>query len=87
MYHVTHLKYFQYDNTRTDPADIVRRDHHAFFVEEILSFRGDVKKVSTVTFRVKWLAFDESYNSWEPWRLLMNNEVLYKYLIRVNLIT
>ena len=85
MYHVTQLKYFQHDNTRTDPADIARRDHHAFFLEEILSFRGDVRKVSTVTFRVKWLAYDESYNSWEPWRLLIGNEVLHKYLIRVNL--
>ena len=65
--------------------DIARRDHHEFFVEEILFFKGDVKKVSSLTFRVKWLAYDISYNSWEPWKQLMDNAVLHKYLIKVNL--
>ena len=85
IYHVTQLKHSQYDSMRTDPADITRRDHHEFFVAEILSFRGDVNKVSTLTFRVKWLAYDESCYSWEQWRLLMNNEILHKYIFRVNL--
>ena len=67
------------------PTDTARRDHNEFFVKQILSFRGDVTKVSTLTFRVKWLAYDESFNSWEPWKLLMKNEILHKYLMRVNL--
>ena len=85
IYHVSQLKEFRFDPTRTDPMDIARRDHHEFFVEQILSFKGDVKRVSTLTFRVKWLSYNETYNSWEPWKLLMDNQVLHKYLIRLNL--
>ena len=85
MYHVTQLKQFKYDLQNTDPTDIARRDHLEFFVEEILSFKGDVKRVSTLTFRVKWLGYDESHNSWEPWKQLMNTEKLHEFLIKVNL--
>ena len=84
MYHVTQLKQFKYDLQNTDPTDIARRDHLKFFVEEILSFKGDVKRVSTLTFRVKWLGYDESHNSWEPWKQLMNTEKLHEFLIKVN---
>ena len=85
MYHVTQLKAFHFDPTRTDPADIARRDHLEFFIEEILSFKGDIKRVSTLTFHVKWLGYDESYNTWEPWKQLMNTEQLHKFLVKVNL--
>jgi hypothetical protein len=85
MYHVTQLKEFRFDPTKTDPTDVARRDHHEFFVEAILEFKGDIKRVSTLTFHVKWLTCDESMNSWEPWAFLRDNEVLHKYLIKINL--
>ena len=66
MYHVTQLKQFIFDAYYTDPTDIARRDYLEFYVEKILSFKGDIKRVSTLTFLVKWLGYDETHNSWEP---------------------
>ena len=85
IYHVSQLKQFYYNTTQTDPVDIARRDHLEYFIEEILAFEGDIKRVSTLRFHVKWLGYDESYNSWERWGNLMNTEQLHKYLISVNL--
>ncbi len=39
-----------------------------FFVEKILAHRGDVGRLKTLAFHVKWRGFDESFNSWEPWK-------------------
>jgi hypothetical protein len=85
MYHVTQLKPFFYDKDKVDPVDIARRDHLEYFIEKILEFEGDIKRVSTLRFHVKWLGYDESHNSWERWKNLMNTEQLHTYLISVNL--
>ena len=63
MYHVSQLKQFHYNTTQTDPVDIARRDHLEYFVEDILAFEGDIKRVSTSRFHVKWLGYDDSYHS------------------------
>ena len=65
--------------------DIARRDHLEYFIENILGFEGNIKRVSTLRFHVKWLGYDESYNSWIRWKNLMDTEQLHKYLISVNL--
>jgi hypothetical protein len=85
MYHVTQLKPFFYDKDKVDPVDIARRDHLEYFIERILEFDGDIKRVSTLRFHVKWLGYDDSHNSWERWKNLMNTEQLHTYLISVNL--
>ena len=85
MYHVTQLKPFFYDKEKVDPVDIARRDHLEYFIERILAFEGDIKRVSTLRFHVKWLGYDDSHNSWERWKNLMNTEHLHTYLISVNL--
>ena len=76
MYHVTQLKAFKYDPLRTDPTDVARRDHLEYFVERIISFTGDIRKVSTLMFLVKWEGSTESTH--EPWKNLMNNECLHQ---------
>jgi hypothetical protein len=48
--------------------DIARRDYLEFFVEKNLDMTGDVKRVSTLSFLVKWLGYDDTHNSWEPWK-------------------
>ena len=53
MHHVTQLKAFKYDPLQTDPTDIARRYHLLYFVERIISFTGDIRKVSTLMFLVK----------------------------------
>ena len=85
MYHVTQLKQFQYDPTKTDPTDIARRDNLEFFVEKIISYKGDLNKVSTLTFYVKWLGYDDTHNTFEPWKELKDNIKLHEFLKQTNL--
>eukprot|EP00596_Hydrurales_sp_CCMP1899_P005945 CAMPEP_0119046074 /NCGR_PEP_ID=MMETSP1177-20130426/44207_1 /TAXON_ID=2985 /ORGANISM="Ochromonas sp, Strain CCMP1899" /LENGTH=213 /DNA_ID=CAMNT_0007018707 /DNA_START=29 /DNA_END=670 /DNA_ORIENTATION=+ len=60
-------------------------EHLEFFVEKILSMTGDPKRVSTLEFLVKWLGYDDSYNSIEPWANLRDVEVLHNYLLQQDL--
>jgi hypothetical protein len=60
--------------------DIARRDYLEFFVEKILDMTGDVKKVSTLTFLVKWLGYDDTHNSWEPWKNVRDTAEVHVYL-------
>ena len=52
-----------------------------YFVEKILAHRGDIGRLKTLTFHVKWRGYDESFNSWEPWKNLRETEQLHRYLI------
>jgi hypothetical protein len=53
-YHVTDMKPFIFDPLNVNPTDIARRDYLEFFIEIILEMARDVKKVSTLDFKVKW---------------------------------
>jgi hypothetical protein len=75
-YHVTRLREFRFD-----PRDIALRDRDEFYVEKILAHHGDIGKLKTLAFHVKWRGLDESFNSWEPWKNLRETEMLYRYLI------
>jgi hypothetical protein len=46
-----------------------------------LAHRGDVGRLKTLAFYVKWRGFDESFNSWESWKNLRETEMLRRYLI------
>ena len=80
-YHVTRLREFRYDERFDDPRDIALRDKDEYFVEKILAHRGDIGRLKTLTFHVKWRGYDESFNSWEPWKNLRETEMLHRYLI------
>ena len=84
-YHVSDMKTFQYDPLVTNPVDIARRDYLEFFVEKILGMTGDIKKLNSLEFHVKWIGYDESYNSYEPWKNLRDVAVLHDYLKANNL--
>jgi transposase InsO family protein len=79
-YHITDMKPFRYDALKTDPLDIARKDYLEFFIEKILEMEGDKKKVSTFSFLVKWLGYDETYNSWEPWKNVRDTDKVHDYL-------
>ena len=83
LYSADYNKAFKYDPLRTDPTDVARRDHLEYFVERIISFTGDVRKVSTLMFLVKWEGSTETTN--EPWKNLMNKVCLHHFLIKHNL--
>ena len=84
-YHSTQLKKFIFNPARVSPSDVARKDYLEFFVESILSHKGNIKMLSTLEFKVKWLGYDETHNSFEPWKNLRNTEQLHMYLITQNL--
>ena len=51
-----------------------------FFVESIVEHRGDTKRLNSLFFKVKWLNYDDSHNSWEPWNALRICDKLHDYL-------
>jgi hypothetical protein len=74
------MKPFIFDPLQTDPTDIARRDYLEFFVEKIISMTGEPKRVRTLKFLVKWVGYDDSHNSIEPWANLRDVDVLHNYL-------
>jgi hypothetical protein len=73
------MKPFIFNPLTTDPLDIARRDYLEFFIEKILEMVGNVKKVSTLDFKVKWIGYDDTYNLWLPWKDLRDTEILHEY--------
>jgi hypothetical protein len=57
------------------------RDRDEFYVEKILAHHGDIGRLKILAFHVKWRGFDEFFNSWEPWKILRETEILHRYLI------
>jgi transposase InsO family protein len=80
LYHVYDIKPFIFDPRRTDPTDVARHDYLEFFVETILSMKGNPKRLRSLHFLVKWVGYDESHNSWEPWENLRDLSMLHTYL-------
>ena len=79
------MKPFHFDPLLTDPIDIARKDYLEFFVEKILHMRGDTKRYSSLEFLIKWVGYDDSHNSYEPWKNLRDVVVLHEYLKTNNL--
>ena len=75
--HVTRLREFRYD-----PRDVALRDVEEYYVEQILAHSGNPTQLKSLQFHVnKWRGFDESFNTWEPWKNLRETEKLHRYLI------
>jgi hypothetical protein len=41
--------------------------------------RGDPKRVSLLTFLIKWLGYDDTHNTWEPWKEVRDVETLHSH--------
>ena len=80
-YHVTRLREFRYDERYVDPRDIALRDRDEFYFEKILAHHGDIGRLKTLAFHVKWRGFDESFNSWEPWKNLRETIVTSSFTV------
>ena len=80
IYHVTDLRVFHFDPIKTDTQDVARKDYLEYFIEEVLSHRGNVRYSSQLEFKIKWLGYEEDKNSWEPWKILRDTEKLHTYL-------
>ena len=78
--HIKNLKIFNYDSEVHVPTDTARRDYMEFVVEKVLKHSGDTKKPTAMSFQVKWLNYDDTHNSWEPWNNLRLCEAPDDYL-------
>ena len=97
--HVTTLQPFHFDPKVVDPKVVARQAAGEFFVEHVLEIRGSKNPKNRRFYRtdlellIKWTGYDESYNTWEPYKELRFNaqfhefcqEHRYQYLIPSNL--
>ena len=81
LYHVTQLKAFHFNPLKTDPVDVARKDYLEFFIESITDLEGSFDKLATLRFRIKWLGYNETHNTWEPWKNLRKTTALHQFLI------
>ena len=85
VFSMTQLKPFLFDPSITNPVDVARRDYLEFFVKKVIGMRGDITRYNSLEFHVKWLNYDDTKSSWEPWKNLRCTEQLHKFLIERNL--
>ena len=68
-----------------DPFDIARRDQIEFFIEKISDHRGKLSHRKSLRIFVRWMGYDRSYDSWEPFANLCDSDHLHSYLREKNL--
>jgi hypothetical protein len=89
--HVKELRPFHHTDT-INPKDIARHAAGEFFVESIGDVQGkkDLKHNrfyrKNLYFKVHWLGYDNSYDSWEPYKELRLNKQFHAYCKSNNLV-
>jgi transposase InsO family protein len=83
--HINRIVPFLFDPKKTDPQKVAAHDADEFHIEMITSHRGRFSNKRNLEFKVKWTGFDESYDTWEPWKNLKDVEQLHDYLRLLNL--
>ena len=78
--HVHNLRAFIFNPTQVNPLDIAQQNEQEFLVNEIIAHQGDHHRRSTMEFLVRWTGYEESSNSWEPYKVLMHVGKLHDYL-------
>jgi hypothetical protein len=81
LYHVTQLKAFHFNPLNTDPVDVARKDYLEFFIESIIDLEGTFDKLASLRFKIKWLGYNDTHNTWEPWKNLRKTTALHQFLI------
>lgn len=71
---------FKYDEATLDPTEVAGRDREEYKVELVLQHEGNPDLKSTLRFLVKWVGYDDSYNSWVDWKNLRLVDKLHDYL-------
>ena len=57
-----------------------------FYVEKIINHKGTTDKKSSMKFFVKWVGYDDTHNSWIPWKEAKDLAVLDTYLQNVDIL-
>jgi len=74
--HIHNLRPFIYDPIRTNPLAVAQQNEQVLIVESILGHRRNRNRRSTL----QWSGFDESSDSWEPYKALMHVDKLHDNL-------
>jgi hypothetical protein len=83
--HVTTLQPFHFDPKVVDPKVVARQAAGEFFVEQVLEIRGNKNPKNRRFYRtdlellIKWTGYDESYNTWEPYKELRFNAQFHEF--------
>ena len=81
LVHVTDIRPFHYDPNFIDPAKVAYKDLIGETpIERILEHYGDVKKRSTLDFKVRWEGLPETSDVWLEYKELRDTEALHTYL-------
>ena len=67
-----------------DLVDVARRDYMEFFIENVILYQWNLKRKTET--QVKWLGYDETHNSWEPYANLRDSDQLHVFLCQNNLL-
>ena len=80
--HISRLKEFKFDPTRTSPMMVARFDTQEFVVQEVLKHRSDNNTMAknSLSFLVRWAGYGSEFDTWEPWRNLAAVKALHRYL-------
>ena len=71
---------FVFNPIQVNPIDVAQQNEQEFVVDGILAHRGNHHRRSTMELLVRWAGYDESSNSWEPYKALMHVDKLHAYL-------
>ena len=85
-YHVSDMKPFIFNADSVDPEDVARRDYMELFIENVISYRGNLKCKTELEFQMKWLGYDETHSTWEPYANLRDLDQLHVFLRQHNLL-
>ena len=78
-----HLRPYQYDKNRVDPAEMAYKDHQGeFYVEEVTSHTGDFKRLTSLRFVVKWIGYPIPEDG-QLWKDLRNVKQCHDYLRKI----
>jgi len=76
--HISRLRKFYYDHEDV-PRQTAMRDSQQWDVDYIITHAGDSSHRKELKFKVKWLGYDESFATWEPYSNLRHNTKLHDY--------
>jgi hypothetical protein len=77
---VHNLRAFIFNPTQVNPLEVAQQNEQEFLVDEIIAHRGDHHRRYTMEFLVRGTGYEESSNSWEPYKALMHADKLRNYL-------
>jgi hypothetical protein len=71
--------------TEEEARELAAADMDEFFVEEIISHRGNGNNPKRWEYQVRWRGYEPEDDTWLPWRSVKDLEALDRYAEREGL--